>query len=285
MSKPISQKRTEEKVPFFSPQSTDYGSARPQNQGPIQVDPAVLARTMQVLLASQQAAKEHPSAEPAKLSHVSIQQTLALPDGQYVGDVVDEKPNGRGTLTYHPGHERKKYEGQWINGKFHGRGVLWYSNGRKEEGQWENGLQHGQGLIFFPDGAKYEGSFVHDKRYGQGNIRYANGGTYDGMWENDKPHGRGTMTFSSGGSYTGNFVNGNFHGRGKYSYANGNYYDGEWANDKENGQGFYQQTHGWEKGTFKNGNLWNGSRLFNGTTYTLENGKSSVDCSNYCTVL
>ena len=39
----------------------------------------------------------------------------------YVGDINDGKPHGKGTLTYDDG---SIYEGEWKDGKRHGKGVM-----------------------------------------------------------------------------------------------------------------------------------------------------------------
>ena len=43
---------------------------------------------------------------------------------------------GMGKYTYPDG---KMYEGRWVNGKRHGRGVFRDTNGEHMVGQWENG--------------------------------------------------------------------------------------------------------------------------------------------------
>ena len=154
-----------ERTPLISPPVAGYQPV----QSTIQIDPDVLARTMQILAAVQQ--RPQPSAQP--IGRATVQQSLQLPDGQYVGEVKDGLPHGMGTLTYNPGHERKLYEGTWLNGEFHGKGVLKFSNEDQFQGQWENGQLHGQGLQFFADGNKYEGSFIKGKRQGAGTIRWA----------------------------------------------------------------------------------------------------------------
>ena len=66
-----------------------------------------------------------------------------------MGEVKDGLPDGMGTLTYNPGHERKLYEGTWLNGEFHGKGVLKFSNEDRFQGQWENGQLHGKSPLSF----------------------------------------------------------------------------------------------------------------------------------------
>ena len=41
----------------------------------------------------------------------------------------------------------------------HGKGVIFYFNGRSYEGNFSNDLKHGKGFEFLPDGSKYSGDF------------------------------------------------------------------------------------------------------------------------------
>ena len=44
-------------------------------------------------------------------------------DGKYVGDIVNMKPNGSGIFVYGKGKwAGDRYDGQWKDGEFHGRG-------------------------------------------------------------------------------------------------------------------------------------------------------------------
>jgi hypothetical protein len=238
------------------------------NRNPKQTDPAVVARAMEMLKAQRE-----PNSPPLTRPGISTtaQQSLSLSDGQYVGDVKDGVPHGRGKLTYYPGEVRKKYEGQWENGQFHGRGILKFSNGDQFEGQWENGLQHGEGLRTLANGTKYEGSFERGNRHGKGTCNYANGDTYVGDWENDKFHGIGTYTYTNKdpsmnqttGEYVGEWQNGMRNGQGKYTSSEHEIiYTGEWLDDQKHGQGrgeFNFEYGSVHEGIFRNNKLWTGT--------------------------
>ena len=77
----------------------------------------------------------------------------------YVGDLNNELPDGKGTMTYEDG---SKYDGEWKEGKRYGKGTLIYEDGSKYEGEWKNGKKNGQGSIFYHDGSKLEGEFRDD---------------------------------------------------------------------------------------------------------------------------
>ena len=50
-----------------------------------------------------------------------------------------------------------KYEGDWKNDKFDGKGIKYYRNGDKYDGQWKNGQKNGYGIKYFKNGNKCEG--------------------------------------------------------------------------------------------------------------------------------
>jgi len=48
-----------------------------------------------------------------------------------------------------------RYEGQYENGFFSGKGLYMWPDGRKYEGQWTRGIRQGEGVLTFPSGEKY----------------------------------------------------------------------------------------------------------------------------------
>lgn len=49
------------------------------------------------------------------------------------------------------------------DGKKHGEGVLFYSNGARYEGQWSNDKKQGEGVLVFENGTVFVGEFADDK--------------------------------------------------------------------------------------------------------------------------
>jgi hypothetical protein len=47
------------------------------------------------------------------------------------------------------------------------------------EGEWANGKRHGRGTTHFADGIKYIGDYVNDKMTGQGVHTWSNGDRYE----------------------------------------------------------------------------------------------------------
>lgn len=52
-----------------------------------------------------------------------------------------------------------RYEGEWHDGKKHGKGVCTFADGSSYDGEWRRGREHGQGTLTYPDGGKYVGEF------------------------------------------------------------------------------------------------------------------------------
>lgn len=108
----------------------------------------------------------------------------------YDGNWANDSPNGIGTYTYDvshvlPGHyDRAKYEGNFVNGKFHGQGRMEYTHGEVYEGEWANDNMNGFGKKKFHDGSTYEGNLVNGIIHGQGTMIFQDGSAYEGMWEN-----------------------------------------------------------------------------------------------------
>ena len=110
------------------------------------------------------------------------------------------------------------YVGQKLNGKKHGRGKIYFSDGNiRYSGQFENGKKEGNGKLFFETGEYYVGQFSDNKMNGNGKIYY----------KNDKI------------KYIGNFLDGKMEGYGKYIYENGEYYIGQFSRDLKNGKAYY----------------------------------------------
>lgn len=53
----------------------------------------------------------------------------------------------------------EKYEGDWVDGKMHGRGTYYYSDGSVYDGSWVEGKMEGKGVFLYPNGNKYEGEY------------------------------------------------------------------------------------------------------------------------------
>ncbi len=223
-----SSARTLERQPLLVSGGTTYGSSNTISEGTL--DPEEIARRF-----LEQAVRNAGPAD--SIAVATVQNTLQLPEGTYVGDILHGKPHGHGTLTYHPGGELSRYTGLWKEGKYHGNGILIYTNNCRHEGTFENGLASGQGTRYFPDRSTYVGAFLRDKMHGKGVIRFKNGDIYEGDW-----------------------VNGNRAGQGKYIWRHGDVYTGGWKDSKKEGKGVLVKTDASRvEGVFKNDVIWEGS--------------------------
>lgn len=54
----------------------------------------------------------------------------------------------------------------------HGKGTLYYEDGRVYIGEYLNDEKHGYGIYEWPNGKKYEGGWVNGKQMGE--ARYTN---------------------------------------------------------------------------------------------------------------
>ena len=125
---------------------------------------------------------------------------LQLSEGRYVGEFLDGKPHGKGTIFFKSDDaaNRISYEGDWVNGKKNGKGKMIWKTGEVYEGNWINDGINGQGTMVYSNGGKYEGTYTNSKRNGQGTYYWANGDKYVGNWKDDKRSGYGIKYFLSG---------------------------------------------------------------------------------------
>ena len=70
--------------------------------------------------------------------------------------------------------------------KYHGKGVITYSNGEKYVGEFKDGMLNGQGTYTYPDGEKYVGEFKDGLLNGKGVAYKVNGEIQSGTWVNNE---------------------------------------------------------------------------------------------------
>ncbi|KAG2456091.1 RS10B protein, partial [Polypterus senegalus] len=178
----------------------------------------------------------------------------------YDGEVKDGMRHGLGTYT--GGIKPVSYIGNWVCGKRHGKGTMYYNREKTSwyQGDWVNNIKEGWGTRRYQSGSIYEGQWQNNVRHGEGTMKWlATHDQYSGQWDNGIQHGQGThmwflvrtpdSLYPMRNAYVGEFVQGLRHGFGKFYYANGTLYDGEWRYNKKHGQG---------KFVFKNGRLFEG---------------------------
>ena len=107
--------------------------------------------------------------------------------GSYKGDIVNGEPHGRGILTGRMGGEGGPdksvvYNGQWNDGKIHGRGTLTIEDSIIYEGGFAACYKDGKGKLTDTKlNYTEEGEWKQD-RLVRGSLRLADGRWFDGEW-------------------------------------------------------------------------------------------------------
>lgn len=78
---------------------------------------------------------------------------------KYIGDWNNNKKNGFGIQVFENGD---KYEGGWKMNRMNGQGTLWVLDAKKNlrrryTGDWIDGKKEGRGTMFFPNEDRYDG--------------------------------------------------------------------------------------------------------------------------------
>ena len=80
-----------------------------------------------------------------------------------------------------------RYEGEWLDDKAHGVGLMYFRDGSRHAGSERDDLKSGPGVIFLDGGFRYEGEFARDKYNGYGVMWRPQGRAYEaGMWTDNK---------------------------------------------------------------------------------------------------
>ncbi len=183
----------------------------------------------------------------------------AMASGQPLDSVTSQAcvygdcENGSGRLELKTEFGKGLYRGEFLNGKFHGRGRLEVPISFLEKsiyvGDWDEGIRSGRGTYWNGKGNLYIGEWRDDKRNGHGSYFF-------GLprWEENK-HTEYWLS-ENVENYTGNFVNDHYQGRGTYRWPNGQRYEGGFFASKKHGPGTFFYSTGtrrnqvWEYGKF-----------------------------------
>ena len=120
-------------------------------------------------------------------SQTSTIKTKEYDNGRYVGSILNDKREGKGSFFFVNG---KKYEGEWKNDKEEGYGIMRYKNGDKYEGYFKNGKKDGKGIYYYNNNNYYEGDWKEDKKDGKGVFYGSNGDRKMGNYAKGKPIGK-----------------------------------------------------------------------------------------------
>ena len=179
----------------------------------------------------------------------------------YKGDILIKNnqkiKNGKGKYFFNISNnnnnfnkENKEYfyEGEFLNDKFHGKGILNLPN-LKYEGNFANGFKNGKGILKdYKNNIIYKGEFLNDFIQGEGiEINNNNNTKYVGYFINNKKYGKGKLFFNINNNnnnefYEGNFKNDKFNGKGIYKWSNNKFCIGNWKDNFLKGFGkFYEK--------------------------------------------
>lgn len=143
------------------------------------------------------------------------------------------------------------YEGEWKEGKEHGRGKRLFEEDHYYEGEWKEGDREGFGFYHWPNKTFYEGEFKEGFRHGHGTYTWSEKAKYIGQWQKGIEHGKGVRTWADGDRYEGDWVHGTRTGYGLYAWPNGSSYEGKWLQCAHEGYGVYK----WPDGRTYKGNF------------------------------
>ncbi|XP_061082643.1 alsin isoform X1 [Conger conger] len=180
------------------------------------------------------------------------------------------------------------YEGRWLTGKPHGRGMLKWTDGRTYIGTFKNGLEDGFGEYLVPNknldkNHHYHGHWKEGKMHGFGTYRYASGEVYEGWFQENMRQGHGILrsgklTSSSPSVFIGQWLQDRKNGYGVFDdITRGEKYMGMWQEDQRQGNGVIVTQFGlYYEGAFS-GNKMAGSGVLLSEDDTVFQGEFSED--------
>ncbi len=114
----------------------------------------------------------------------------------------------RGSASYDPRSVFSVYVGDLVQGLFEGRGRLELRSGEFFDGEWLAGRMHGRGIHLDPAGNRYEGAFVDGRPEGEGRLMLRSGEIFEGEFRAGIRHGQGTTILPGGTRYLSTWENG-----------------------------------------------------------------------------
>ena len=115
-----------------------------------------------------------------------------------------------------------------------GRGVFVRENQERYEGDFQYGIKHGRGVLYYANGkVKYQGTFFEDLRVGNGTYYFPNGERYVGQFDENLPAGLGTYYFNDGDRFEGLYRDGQRNGPGVLIRKNGRREEGYYEDDEK----------------------------------------------------
>ncbi|XP_062972239.1 alsin [Elgaria multicarinata webbii] len=198
----------------------------------------------------------------------ALKGTSDLPPYGGSGNIQRQEPpisrSAKYTFYKDPRLKDATYDGRWLSGKPHGRGVLKWADGRMYSGMFRHGLEDGHGEYKVPNkilnkSDHYAGYWKEGKMCGQGIYSYASGEVYEGSFQDNMRHGHGLLrtgklTSSSPSMFIGQWVMDKKTGYGVFDdITRGEKYMGMWQDDLCQGNGVVVTQFGlYYEGAFNN---------------------------------
>ena len=176
------------------------------------------------------------------------------PQGNYYkGELENGEANGEGEMFI---NNKIKYVGNFNNNLPNKKGkIINFTDNSIYEGDIVNGKKEGKGILKFSDGTEYEGDFIDDKYEGIGKLSFKNGCIYEGSFQNNSINGKGKYIYTDGKEYNGDFQMGLKHGFGRLSWSDEKYFEGFWINNRQHGEGMFYLNGKVLKGIFRYGKM------------------------------
>lgn len=153
--------------------------------------------------------------------------------GDELGCISGNCENGVGTLVEKTPDGLRRYQGDFVNGKFQGFGKLELLDRKiTYKGNFQNGLKSGRGTEWDRENSVYMGQWKNNRRNGAGVQAFR-----VQEWKEDK-HTESWLSRNTE-NFQGTFRNDNFDGEGTYRWPDGVTYTGGWAANKKHGRGFF----------------------------------------------
>ena len=118
-------------------------------------------------------------------------------------------PSGIGTATFTHDGETQSFTAMFDHGAItDGHVITSWGQGWSYDGDTVDGRFNGAGILTTDAADRFEGLWADGKMTGFGILRRANGERYAGDWKDDKPNGTGELRHADGTLVSGNFVDG-----------------------------------------------------------------------------
>ncbi|GBF91518.1 hypothetical protein Rsub_04258 [Raphidocelis subcapitata] len=168
-------------------------------------------------------------------------------------------PEGEEEMEEKPGDT---YTGGMQHGVRHGRGRYTFGGGPAAyEGEYVEGRREGRGVMRFPDGGSYDGEWVADKMEGTGTYTYASGDVFRGGFKAGRKSGAGADGCQFHGAWSeGDFV------EGRWVWRDGSMFAGAFdASKPAQGKHWFSGSHLVQAGRYIANGAWVGSDVAAGS--------------------